>query len=40
MTPPLAPDPMRLYPIEGQDRVVLSKPSITSPLIDGLGLFR
>ena len=29
-----APDPMRVHPIEGQDRVVLLKPLITSPLIE------
>ncbi|HEY1520084.1 MAG TPA: CatB-related O-acetyltransferase [Solirubrobacteraceae bacterium] len=34
MAPRLAPDPMRLHPIEGQDRVVLLKPLITSPLIE------
>ncbi len=34
MTPQLAPDPMRVHPIDGQDRVVLLKPLITSPLIE------
>ncbi|WP_424809553.1 CatB-related O-acetyltransferase [Rhodococcus sp. 27YEA15] len=29
-----APDPMRLHPIAGQDRVVLLKPLITSPLVE------
>ncbi|WP_371030913.1 CatB-related O-acetyltransferase [Pseudoclavibacter sp. JSM 162008] len=31
--PALPPDPDTLHPIEGQDRVVLLKPLITSPLI-------
>src|SRR5436309_2175647 len=31
----LAPGPSRMHPIEGQDRVVLLKPLITSPLIEG-----
>ena len=34
VAPHLGPDPMRLHPIEGQDRVVLLKPLITSPLIE------
>jgi virginiamycin A acetyltransferase len=34
VNPRLAPDPLRLHPIEGQGRVVLLKPLITSPLIE------
>ena len=34
MGTPAAPDPMKPHPVEGQPRVVLLKPLVTSPLTE------